>query len=63
MSPRKKAPALLADRDYYCGWCAGHKVRPCEYCMDGCPECLGVGEVACPDCNGGGVPIQPPEYL
>lgn len=61
--PKPKASPLQEGRDFYCGGCAGHRVIPCEYCMDGCRACLGVGQVACPACNGGAVPSPPPDYL
>lgn len=61
--PGPRPPALQEGRDFYCGGCAGHHVVACSECLDGCPDCLGVGKVACPVCAGATVPTQPPEWL
>lgn len=65
MSPRRRhgKPPLIEGRDYYCGTCAGHRLVPCQYCYEGCPECKGRGEVKCPECKAGEVPVPPPVDL
>lgn len=59
----KPTPRLIEGRDFVCGWCAGRRVRACDFCMDGCPMCKGVGEVMCPSCQGGAIPLLPPDWL
>lgn len=62
--PLPKPPGPLQEgRDYYCGRCVGRKVVDCDYCVDGCPECKRVGQVACPACQGGTVPPFRPDFL
>lgn len=64
-------PRLLPGRDYYCGWCAGHGVVPCDYCVEGsapggyrCPVCrTRDGRVQCPECEGDPVRVPAPDWL
>lgn len=63
-------PARLVEGEhFYCGQCVGRDRVPCDYCVEGtgpdgrCFECKGVGEVACPVCQGGTVATAPPDYL
>lgn len=60
MTRREKPEPLLEGRDYYCGTCIGKRYVLCDYCVDGCRECWGKGQVKCPQCKGGEVPVPPP---
>lgn len=47
-------------RDYHCGQCVGRLVVACDQCVVGCPECGDTGEMKCPNCRGGELPVQAP---